>query len=172
MNNNRKLIGAVLISVASFLSFYFVLQNYNHITQLKTAVAERETLLASRTKIINDILELKKDYQSKKAEIEKISAAIPSKKGLPEIITAFEFMSSSTGLSLTTLNVAENPSSEDPFNTLRIENKLSGGYESFRNFLSSVESSRRLVDIYMARLNLEATGVLLIAISGQAYVLK
>ncbi|GEM_PF-5474954 len=176
-NKNQSLIGALLISAAGFLSFFFVLQTYDNLNQLRTAVAERRTLLESRTKIIDDVLKLKQDYDAKKAEIDKISSIIPSRKQLPELVSAFESMASTNGLALNSLNIAENENSSEedagnPFKTMNIQNKLNGSYESFRNFLSSVESSRRLIDINTAKLNLEETGEILIEINGRAYILK
>ena len=56
--SNQDLIGALLLSAAGFLIFYFVLQTYSAVGQLKAAVSEKQALLDSRTEIINKYLNI------------------------------------------------------------------------------------------------------------------
>lgn len=171
-NDNQKLIGSLFISIASFLAFYLILQTYDQIRELKIATNNRKELLESRTKTIDNILRIKKDYESSNKIVETISMPIPSRKGVPELISSFEFMANSSGLSLVKLNIIENKQEKGELRTMQLEGKLTGSYESFKNFLSLTETSRRLIDTSSVKLILDKnTNTIAIDFSGKAYVL-
>lgn len=173
-NKNLSLYGSIMISAAGFLTFYFVFQTYSHIQQLKVAVGERKTLLETRTKVINNVLELKKNYEDNKDKIEAISVPIPDKKRIPELISGLESMANSNGLLMTSFNITEDAQSQDSqINKLRIETKLNGTYDSFKNFLRSVEMNRRLTDVDSIKLGADqnASG-LTINMTGSVYKLN
>src|SRR3990167_222755 len=109
-NKNQDLIGGLLISAACFLSFYFVIQTYNQMGQLRALLEERRAMLVSRTEIVNKILKFKDEYQSKLSEIDKISTAIPSEKRVAELISTLEAISNGSGMPMSELSISENSS--------------------------------------------------------------
>ncbi len=173
--SNQDLIGALLLSAAGFLIFYFVLQTYSAVGQLKAAVSEKQALLDSRTEIINKILGLKKDFESNKYKVEAISIPIPDKKRIPELLSTLEHVGNSTGLPIKDITITQSSqaSKNSQVETIDVGGKLSGTYESFKAFLTAIENSRRLIDISSMKVSLnEETNDLAIELSGKAYFLK
>ena len=164
-----------MLSAAAFLCFYFVIPLYDQTNQLKVVINERKNLLESRSRMIDHILKLKDDYDLNKGELEKIAMIIPSQKYIPEIISALENMATSNGVGITSLNVSESTKEESSKKVkgLTISAKLTGSYESYVNFLASLETSRRLIDVELSRITpSEKTSILTIDLAGRAYVLS
>lgn len=172
-NKNQNLIGSLLISAACFLSFYFVIQTYNQVGQLRAILDERKAMLISRTDAVNKILKLKSEYQSKLGEIEKIATAIPSEKRLPELISTFESISNSSGMSLSELSISEDQTKGGELKVMNTQFKTSGSYPSFKVLLGFIESNRRIIDVDDIKLNLNKTsGDIFIEMSAHTYVLN
>ena len=174
-SKDKNLMGAIMLATAAFLCFYFVLPSYDQLNQLKTVLSERQNLLDSRTAMINYILKLKEDYNVHKQELEEIAIIIPSQKYIPEIISSLEAMATSNGVGLISINISESTKREEikGVKGLTISVKLTGTYESYMNFLTSLETSRRLIDIELSRITpSEKTAILTIDLAGRAYVLS
>lgn len=173
-SKDKNLLGAIVLSIAAFLLFYLTMPSYDKIREFKTAINEREGLIEFRSKAIDNIDKLKNDYNTHKEQIDKISIIIPSQKRIPELVSAIENMAGSTGLALTTLNIADhsNTETDKQVKTLTVNAKLTGTYNSYRNFLTSAETNQRLIDIELSKVTRdEDTGSLLIEMTGRAYVL-
>lgn len=173
-SKDKNLFGAILLGIAGFLMFYFTLPSYDQTKQIGSAVKERKALFESRSKIMDNIVKLKTSYDANKSQIDKISIIIPSQKRIPELVSSFENMAGSTGLALTTLNISDNSNTETDkeVKTLTISAKLVGTYDSYRNFLATVETNQRLIDVGASKVfRNEDTGTLLIELTSRVYVL-
>ena len=175
MSPTKNYIGAGLIALALFGAWGWIFPGYNKMSELNAGITERQDLYESRSAIIKRIQDLNKEYQQKSADITKISAILPNKKSLAEVLSAIDKLSSQSGLQLVNVAVTGQPSN-DPnsmYNVMPIELALSGNYLALENFLQSTEKNLRLIDIA----TIDAAGtdradLLNFSIRGNAYYLK
>lgn len=177
MISNKNYIGAGLIALTLILFWALALPFYNGISDLDVAIREREDLLESSSAIMANIQELNQEYQKRIPDITKLSAIVPSKKSVAEVLSAIDDISIKNGIqlfssSITGLSAAE--SNASPYNLLSLEIGLNGSYPGLTNFLKSFERNLRLVDITSvdATAGLGSTSVLNFVVKGNAYYLK
>ena len=174
---NKNYIGAGLTAIAIVLFWVLALPFYNEISDLDIAIKDREDLLKSRSTIINNIKELDKEYQKRIPEIAKLSAIVPSKKSVAEVLSAIDDISKKNGIELfSSAIIGQNTSdvNANPYNLLSLEINLNGNYPGLTNFLRAFEKNLRLVDITSidAVAGLGNTTVLNFVVKGNAYYLK
>ncbi|MBI2062095.1 MAG: type 4a pilus biogenesis protein PilO [Candidatus Yanofskybacteria bacterium] len=177
MSPNKNYIGAGLIAIAIVLFWALALPVYNRISDLDAAIRERGDLLQSRNTIMANIKNLNKEYQKRISEITKLSAVVPSKKSVAEILSAVDDVSAKNGIQLFSSAIIGQKASEtdvNPYNLLSLEIGLVGSYPGLANFLRSFEKNLRLVDITSveAAAGLGNTSVLNFIVKGNAYYLK
>jgi|SRR3989344_6488801 len=175
---NKNYIGAGLIAIAIVLFWALALPLYNRISDLDIAIKEREDLLKSRSTIIANIQELNKEYQKRLPDITKLSAIVPSKKSVAEVLSAINDVSVKNGMELFSSSIVGQKTSDtndSPFNLLSLEMGLNGNYPGMTNFLRALERNLRLIDITSvdaAVSGLGNTSALNFVVKGNAYYLK
>ncbi len=165
------------MAAAIVMFWTLALPFYNGISDLDAAIKEREDLLESRNAIIINIRGLNKEYQKRIPEIAKLSAIVPSKKSVAEILSAITDISSKNGIELFSSAMTSQVSSDtgtNPYNILSLELSVNGSYSGLTNFLKALEKNLRLVDIISidASASTVNTSVLTFTIKGNAYYLK
>ncbi len=150
MQNNAKLyIGALLIAVAATLGWIFVLPVYNEYLEIKTALADRESILDQRKATIDKIKALEAEYQTRSADMNRLASVVPTKKSAAELVSSFEDIASRNGLQLLGVSISEQKTTNtnSPYNMVGIDFTLAGSYLSFLGFLDGIERSIRLIDV-------------------------
>ncbi len=174
---NKNYIGAGLIAIAIVLFWAVALPFYNSVSDLDVAIREREDLLNSRNTIITNIKNLNNEYQKRIPEIAKLSAIVPSKKSIAEVLSAINDVSAKNGIQLFSSAITGQQTSDvntNSYNLLSLEMGLSGSYPGLTNFLKALERNLRLVDITSvdATAALGNTSTLNFVVKGNAYYLK
>lgn len=174
---NKNYIGAGLIAICMILFWTMVLPLYNDISDLDTAVKERRGILESSSTIIANIQELNKEYQKRIPDIAKLSAIVPAKKSVAEVLSAVDDISVKNGIQLFSSSITGVNASDvsvSPYNILSLEIGLNGSYPGLTNFLRSLERNLRIMDITSvdATAGLGNTSVLNFLVKGNAYYLK
>ena len=174
---SKNYTGAGLIAAAMILFWALALPLYNGVSDLDAAVKERDDLLNSRSAIITNIKNLNKEYQKRIPEIAKLSAIVPSKKSIAEVLSAIDDASRKNGVELSSSTIIGQKTSDadgSPYNLLSLEMGLSGSYPGLANFLKALERNLRLVDITSidATTGLVNTHILNFVVKGNAYYLK
>jgi len=177
MNPTKKYIGAALIALSFFSAWAWALPEYNRIANLQTAISERKDLYDLRKNTVEKIGNLNKEYQERSADIAKISALLPNKKSLPEVVSAIEKISTQSGLQLSGATMTGQPSSDTTsiYNVMPMDITLSGQYPSLVTMIKSIEKNLRLIDIKSidaAAGSIDRPDLLNISIKGEAYYLK
>lgn len=146
---NKTYIGYALVGLGIVLAFVVGLPAWDGISALNVAIEERQELIASRQSVIQRIDSLYSEYQSRESDVSKIESIVPSKKALPEIITAFQTIAQQNGMQLLSLSTGEisDPSSTEILKRMTFEITVDGGYIAYKSFLDSLEKNIRLVDI-------------------------
>lgn len=174
---SKNYIGSGLIAIAIILFWSLAFPFYHAVSDLDIAIKEREDLLASRTAIVTNIKELNKEYQKRIPEITKLSAIVPAKKSIAEVLSAVSDVSSKNGLQLISSAIIGQKTYDgdvSPYNLLSLDIALNGSYSSLTNFLKAFERSLRLVDITSLDVtsDLGDTNSLGFFVKGTAYYLK
>ncbi len=175
---NKNYIGAGLIAIAIVLFWTLALPLYNGVSDLDAAIKDRESLLNSRSTIIANINDLNKEYQKRIPEIDKLSAIVPSKKSVAEVLSAIDSISTRNGIQLLSSAITAQNASDanvNPYNILSVEMDLNGSYPGLTNFLDVFERNLRLMDVTSIDATVPGLGntsVLDLVVKGNAYYLK
>lgn len=165
-----------MTAIAIILFWALALPLYNRVSDLDAAIKEREDLLNSRRTIIANIRELNKEYQKRISDVAKITAIIPSKKSVAEVLSALDDMSNKNGIVLVNSSITGQKANDNtnPYDLLALDMNLNGSYVALTNFLKALESSLRLVDISSidAAAGSGKSTVLNFVVKGNAYYLK
>ncbi len=173
---NKNYIGAGLTAIAIILFWALTLPLYDRVSDLDVAIKEREDLLNSRNAIIANIRELNKEYQKRISDIAKLSAIVPSKKSVAEVLSALNDMTTRNGVGLVNSSITGQKSNDNinPYDLLALDMNLNGSYIALTNFLKALESNLRLVDISSidAATGSGKSAALNFVVKGNAYYLK
>lgn len=173
---SKNYTGATIIAFAMILFWAFVYPYYHRISELDTAIKDRQDLLDLRKATVANIKSINDEYQKRTLEVKKISSIIPAKKSIAEVVSTLEDISNKNGVELFSSSVTglKQEASKNPHGTLSIDLALSGNYPSLVNFLKGLERSLRLVDIASIDAALEAGDKtsLTFSVKGSAYYLK
>src|SRR3989344_4705566 len=140
MRTIKNLFGSILIAIAVFLFWVMILPDYDERANLGLVLQTRTADFEAKTGLINKILELDKEYQSKYAELKRLSLVVPSEKHLEEMITILEDIFSSTGVPLKDMALfVQDDQADSSYNTVNTEFNLRTTNDSMINFLISLE---------------------------------
>jgi hypothetical protein len=168
-----KVIVLILTIMILIVGYSFLIKpKYKQIIQeVKSVSEEKSPKYLNRKKYLNQLKELKAEYQKiSLSDINKIKAILPSEKGHEELLAQLEDIILKNGLLLTSLQIeevaeakdkevsrregekAEDSSSEDKLlkeiNKLKIRMEIIGtDYVGFKNLLNVIENNLRLMDI-------------------------
>ena len=153
----KNIIGSVFISIAALTFWVFILPGYEMQSYLKSSIEVRSSALDSKSKLIQKVADLNKEYQSKFNELKRLSLVIPSEKNIAEIITSIEDISSQSGINLSdfTISGGSNSSNTKPYGVVSLGLSFSGNYESVLNLLAHIERHIRLIDATSLSVNVK-----------------
>lgn len=162
MKKNKKIIAIVLFDIAAIalIGWYFVQPKYIKIGELTQEIQTKEEDLANKKQTAEDIQLLKKNYSEISEEnINKVARVLPGGENIISLLPEIEAIISQNGLTADSINFnrfLDDKKSTDkkisPFargdaNLLEIRIAAGGRYESFKNFLKSIERDERLTDV-------------------------
>ncbi len=147
MRTIKNLVGSVLIALAVFLFWVLILPDYNERSSLVTTIQTKTADLEARTNLINKTLDLDKEYQSRYAELKRLSLVAPAQKHVEEMITILQQVFSATGVPLIDMALSSSPGQAgSDYNLVSMEFVFNTKYDSVINFLLAIEKSLRLID--------------------------
>jgi len=138
----------IFFSLSFFLLFFLVFPKYQTLNVLKKEVFEKEEELSSQEKYFETLKETSEELKKYEVPLSKVDAALPKNPSLPELLNFIQKASSQSGLSLKGISPAvTTPLEKGEIKETRINFLLVGSYSDFKNFLSILEKSARLIDI-------------------------
>ena len=174
----KSLLGAGLIALAGFVALAFVWPKYGQITELRTALQNREELIAGRQEALTKVAQLYQDYTENEDQIALISRIVPAQKNTAEIISAIDNIAIRSRVSIANLQITEakknsNAKDASTLNSVKVNLEINGDYYSVKLFLQNLEKNLRIFDIETLNMAVEEkTGLIATTITGQAYFLK
>lgn len=173
MSNTKNYIAALLIGLGGFALLAFGWPTYSQISDLKSAVREREVVFQERKSTIEKIGKFISEYKKKASEVTKLSSVIPAKKSEAELISTLEDISTKTGLQLSTMRITveQGQNNESQYKNMAIEVTFNGSYQSLVSFLEALEKNIRIIDVSTIQIS-SNQGVLSYKVKANTYVLK
>lgn len=170
----RPIILTIIILLISFLLGYFVLlEKYNELTSLRFQISQKENELKAVEESFSKLSLIEEELKKHESEISKISLAIPSEPDIPSvanfiqkiaeenklIIESFDFGETGTFRSSRTSSAISVQAIEESSSLKETNFSLSvlGAYSDFKNFLSGLEKSIRLIDVNILSFSGEAS---------------
>ena len=150
INIGKSIFGSLVVAIGLFLFWPLVLGSWDRLSVLQEARIERQELLKRRIGALDKINKEFVEYQKviEGPDGKKFIALVPTKKNVPEIISAINEVSASSGVEIRELaiNEGKNPPSQG-YRILQIALEISGQYESARAFLDRLEEYVRILNV-------------------------
>ena len=145
---NYSLYILIAASLSLLLIFTLVFPKYRALNYLKKEILGKEAELHSQEEHLQHLLGVSKEIQEREESISKIDSAIPKEASLPELLNFFQKTASQSGLILEEVSpVVVRSGEEEIIKTTIVNIVLKGYYFDFKNFLSIVEKSARLIEV-------------------------
>jgi len=138
--------------ISSFFSFslifLLVYPRVQNLFFLKKEILEKESDLQSEEEYFQEIEKTSEELKKYQDSLLKIDSALPKKFSLPELLNFLQKVTSQSGLSLKGISsVSATPLLAGKIKENRLNLVLVGNYSDFRNFLSILENSARLIEV-------------------------
>ncbi len=141
------IIGGCLV-LALVLGFTLVWPKYQNFQTLQSNIKIKEAELANKTDYFTQIRETSERIEEYEENIAKISSALPQTSALSSLFNFLQLMTSQTGLLLEEISLVGVTDSDEIENIkeIRVSLQVSGAYLSFKNFLTALENSSRIIE--------------------------
>ena len=151
----RPIILITIISLAVILlAFFVILPEYEALNSKNLQVEEKKSELKKINDYFEDLSLQNEELEKYELEIAKIDSALPDNPNMPSVFYFIQNTAEENGISLTAVDMGYSRIKEatEQSKVLDIkENRFSisviGSYSSFKDFLSVLEKSSRLIEI-------------------------
>lgn len=135
-------------ALSLLLIFTLLVPKYKELTLLKQEIFLKEADLQSHEEYFERLKGISEQIKANETSFAKIESALPEEISLTDLFNFFQKVASQTELVLTEINPAPTLSEEEErVKVTSVELGLAGGYPGFKNFLSIIEKSARLIEI-------------------------
>lgn len=150
-----SLLSSLAFLLAAIIVYAFLVRPaYDNILVLRSELEAKNNFFQEQSRALGKVNDLILEYRELDKLQDTISLTLPLKEDLSSIFNQLRALASANGLSIQIFSVkplAFKPLISAPLiknvGTLQLSLRLSGSYESFRNFLRGVETNIRLMDI-------------------------
>jgi len=140
---------AIFFILTSFLILNFlVLPQYQNWQSVSSRVGELEKTVQSQKEYFQQIQEIAEDLKRNSSNLKKIEMGLPQNPSLPQLFHFIRKVGSETGVSFQKIGKIE--TRETPQTKIKetlIDIVVVGDYSAFKNFLSKIENSARLIEV-------------------------
>lgn len=170
--SSQNLFGSLLIAVAAFGFFGFLLPAYDEIRATQAAIDERSASIVELQNSLQAVDRLKGDMQGRIGEVDKLSGIIADEKRADEILSSIDAIANQSGMQIVQFSMGDIGVSEG-ISTASVEMNLRGAYPSFKTFLENLENNLRLFDVQSISISTpDDSGILSISLRLNLYHLQ
>ncbi len=161
---NKNIIAIALIGIFLATILFLNWPAFEKISETRVQIKNINKTIQEKEELAAKVEQLRGVYDARQEDIKKLYYVLPEKQQIPELIVQFETLASGNGLILEELAIEEKARKKtakqeepteksirekilDRVNVLQVSLVLSGDYLSLENFLKSLESNVRLMDI-------------------------
>lgn len=143
---NRPLFSIVVLAGAILAAFFFT---WPALQDLQFLLLEKRSKLAefeNRQAYFANLASLQTQLKDFEPLLAKLDSALPEDTFLPSLYQLIQEISADSGLVLKSI-VAQVEKTESPVQTIDLQLKIAGSYESFKSFLKNIQNAWRLISI-------------------------
>ena len=146
----RPIIIAIALYFVLAIGILFVWPKYKDLNLVKKTIETQETEIKNNNDYFDNLKAIDDNLAASPEELSKIDSALPPESSPTDLFNFFQSISSNNGLILKEVSLAG--SSRLSGSLSKIEEKdftivVVGTYPAFKNFLSEIEKSARLIGI-------------------------
>jgi len=140
----------VVISLSLLISFawgiFFLSPKNKTLNSLKEEIRQKQFELQSQEEYLVNLTATAENLKNYQIQLSKIDSALPDTPELPALFDFLQKSASQSGLVLKGLEATSGTQAEEGLRETRLNLLLIGSYTSFKNFLSVLEYSSRLIE--------------------------
>lgn len=147
---NRIIIIAAGVVMALVLGFVLVWPQYQKLQALRVNIENKRGELHSKEAYFSQVKEISAQLQEYQDPLLKISNALPMDPSLASLANFLQTNSAQTGLILKEITLGGTVAPSEQQGSLtetQITIQASGSYKAFKDFLSLIENSARLIEV-------------------------
>ncbi len=117
---------------------------------IKKDIETQQKLLSEKNDFIQTVEKLAEKYKGNEDVFKQLNFILPNDEDVPNLIVQLEALANGSGIILSDITFAKEEETEKElldYKTISVDLRLSGSYESFKNFLATVENNMRLTDV-------------------------
>lgn len=147
--NSLPLVVIICFLLALILGVGFLWPKLQDLREVQKNIKEKEGQLQSNKEYFSNLKEIKISLKEYQGGLSKISSALPNDPSLPSLFNFLQKASSQSGLVLKRISPFTISSSEEfpALGEIQFGLEVVGSYPSFKNFLSTLEESARLIEV-------------------------
>jgi Tfp pilus assembly protein PilO len=150
---------SIFFILASILIFFlFISPKRSSLSHLNSEISQKEVELQSSEEYFKKIRETFEELKNYQDEISKIDSALPDDPSLPSLFDFLQKTASQSGLLLENVGSVSVKEEERP-KKWTTSLKLKGDYPSFKNFISTIEKSARLIKVEKVSISTEKESI-------------
>jgi Tfp pilus assembly protein PilO len=146
---NKIIIIIVIFIAAVGLFFGLVFPKYQSLMAKYSEAEVKKTNLANESDYYKKVAKIAEQLKAYSEQLTKIDSALPAEVSLPQMYDFFQKRISESGLSRKSIEDSVASSNKDlaGLKEHHFNMELAGSYENFKNFLSILEKSARIIEV-------------------------
>jgi len=158
------IIGIGLLIAVGLLGYFFWWPEYQEMSVLQAKVEVKKEEMAQSQDYLEELRDLENEVENYQEELDKVTSALPAEPSLPALFNYFQKVTAENGLILQNISAsqqdlarasaqaakkAEEGEQTQQVNTndLPLNLTVSGSYSAFKNFLNSLYSNARIIEV-------------------------
>lgn len=154
----------LIIALLICIGLWGMKKVYEMLNVAKTEESQMQSNIEKEKEMLANIEKILEARNGETSEAKKVFEALPDEDALPIFISQISALSKDSGLILLAIDPSNSKSTNyktnggsQGINTMDVSLKLTGSYEGFKNFIKSIESLSRYVDISSASIEANKT---------------
>ncbi len=147
---NKLIIIVGIVVLALVLGLLLLWPKYQQWQTLRLNIQQREAELQSKQGYYAQVRVASSTLAEYAEPFAKIASALPDDPSLPPLLNFFQSTAAQTGLLLEKVNlggVTSSPQNPNAPKEVRVTIQLRGSYQSLKDFVATLESSARMIEI-------------------------
>lgn len=148
MEVDKPIAIAVILFLVLVASIYLVLPKYHRFQNLLTETGTKQAEFEGKDAYFIEVTRVYKQLTQYQESLDKIEIAVPKELSLAELINLMGVIAAENGIVLKSATVSgtEEIGKDTGVKATTIGVSLTGTYKQFKNFLSAIEKSTRLIE--------------------------
>jgi len=140
----------ILLIISVVIGLFITFPQYKNYKLAEKEFLTKKEELGSLEDYFSDLENTQKKLLERKDDLEKVKEGVPLQENAPLFLSLIKKTSSENGLILKNMEIQrekEKLEKESRLKKIRADISLVGSYESFKNFISSLEKNARMIEI-------------------------